>query len=294
MCNIRILKFKNNNEKLKQIFRVWLIWCLLPTPHEHPTTHNNQASTHLESNAPITSDLAVVAVEGSGVQATYTSSLGQTLRKGMMAVSIALAGVPSASTITTVGSAGVLAATTMSCEKDDPSAINRSTDNPAHKADFMKDVSAVEIKGANWKIWSFSFNAVWSWKNYKLSTICVLNAEGCAEQLRNDAKLLWKESEQMWMEFYYRNSWGNISIVWSIPYSEFINNSWEINLKDDKYDKYLQNNTVWSSKDLIPKNDSWWLRISTWYKFIHSSWLTTFTVSSRLLNLIPYSFWWSN
>ncbi len=39
------------------------------------TTPNTQASTHLESNAPITSDLAVVAVEGSGVQATYTSSL---------------------------------------------------------------------------------------------------------------------------------------------------------------------------------------------------------------------------
>jgi ornithine cyclodeaminase/alanine dehydrogenase-like protein (mu-crystallin family) len=79
-----------------------------------------------------------------------SSGIKQYARQTTLSIMTALSTlVPSGSTTMTAVGAGAIAATTMSCEKDggvDPVAdvdpINRKTDNPAHLADFMKDVKS--------------------------------------------------------------------------------------------------------------------------------------------------------
>ncbi len=205
-----------------------------------------------------------------------------------MAISIALAGEPSASTITTVGAGGLLATTTMSCEKDDPSAIDRSTDNPANKADFMKDVNSAILDNGTAKL---TFEAVWvpsvngKGGNYKLKPIPVIDFTRVKGLLEVDAKLCNIPLDKMGLKFTVAKEGGSFPIGYAIPYSYISSKSGEQTMKFEDYTKFISEGSEAKPDVLFSKRNIGFLRISS---------LSDLRVKSEVLTqyhtINPYTF----
>jgi hypothetical protein len=161
------------------------------------------------------------------------------LRTAALALMAAL--TPTASTITTTVGAGALAASTMSCETDKPidpvatDGIDRKTDNPAHKAEFMKDVKSAVLGGG---IATMEYDAVWVKDHYELQPKSMVDFARAAAKLEEYAKANNRNKEDLMFTLFYENNAG-VKIWWRIPYNELTSIGGNQNLNDNAFDKYI-------------------------------------------------------
>lgn len=177
-------------------------------------------------------------------------------------------------------------------EQVDPNAIDRTTNNPAHLAEFSKDLKNLDIINANGvSVAKLNYVVVWveADKKYKLDLIPSFDSQACKTQMQSDAAILGKPVDEMRMEFFYANNSSGTSIGWVIPYNEFGENK-SIDLKDGKYDKFIPSNAEGSKMTLLDKSVSGFLRISTGYRYMYSPTLESTAVYNKMLELNPYSF----
>lgn len=206
----------------------------------------------------------------------------QYARQTTLAIMTALSPlVPSASTVGIATGAGMVAASTMSCEKDDPSAINRSTDNPANKAEFMKDVKSAVLGGG---IATMEYDAVWVKNGYQLQPKSIVDFAKAAAKLEEYAKASKRELGTLAFAIIYR--WWSARLWWSIPYADLLEIKWINNLNSADFSTYLiiSDLTIGSPNSTVSKNTQWFLGIRILDVF-------DYTVLQDIQSINPHYFW---
>lgn len=195
------------------------------------------------------------------------SGLAAASRKFALAISSVFATlVPSASTTVIVGG-GAVAMSTMSCEKEiiDPNAIDRTTDNAKHKAEYMSDVKFVTLGNGEATL---KYEGVWvpntngKGGNYKLKPIPVINFDQAKIALESDARRLNIPLEKMGFEFFLSINSG-FSMGFAIPYSHISSLSGEQIMKFEDFKQFIPPNAVGIPDQLLSKKEVGFLRIST-------------------------------
>jgi hypothetical protein len=169
--------------------------------------------------------------------------------------------VPSATTTMTAVGAGAIAASTMSCEKDevDPNAIDRTTDNAKHKAEYMSDVKPAILAGGVAKL---TFEAVWIPSSngktgiYKLKPIPVIDFSQVKLLLEQDAKNLKIPLEKMGLEFFVAQAGGSGGIGYAIPYSLIASKTGEQTMKFEDFIQYIPENAEAKPSVSFTKNET--------------------------------------
>lgn len=160
----------------------------------------------------------------------------------LMAILQALA--PSAATVGTAtkATAGVAVVLAMaSCSEDeptpkDPNAIDRTTDNPKHKAEYMADVKPITLGGG---VATLDFEAEWvpTLKEYQLQPKSMVDFAKAAQKLEEYAAASNRNVGELAFALYYRSESG-VRIAWKIPYSLLKELNGLKNLNDDAFDQY--------------------------------------------------------
>ena len=222
-----------------------------------------------ENQTPnITSDTAVM-LEGQMPegQSTDTSSWGNKVRMGTLALMTAL--TPSATT-TTITLGGVGLVTTMtSCGEDDPTpvdpnAIDRTSDNPAHKAEFLRNTSKTIW---DWAI-QIKYDAQWDGNDYIMILKEVIFD---FDKGVNILKTFASDWNIDWLKLVYNFSDNkNIRINWVIPAA--ILAEWgQRDIMSSDYDKYLIKTelTIGGKNTTFSKGASWYLSL----RVFNNNWL---------------------
>lgn len=160
-------------------------------------------------------------------------------------------------------------ATLYSCDNDTVkpgveviNTIDRTTDNPANRADFEKTLKPKELADG---VATMDFDVIWTGSRYELKSKPLLDFSAAKNQLRLDAEKFWHDVEKCYFFYSFTNN-SNLRVARGIPFSELSANEWKINLNSNGFNKYIMQSELSKGDpltDFVLKWQSWYLSIWT-------------------------------